>query len=113
MPKPSKPPGCGSRAWRLGTAHCPASPRGWSVYPINFNGVLKHAARGLGGHVDELAGLYSVGDRAGLDLTESPDDAFAVQEGPLESLRVGLDENTEIFVTGISPGGVEKDSAGT
>jgi hypothetical protein len=75
---------------------------GWSIHPIEVSGALKHVEPGLTAeHGDELAGMYTVGDEGGLDLSELPDDAFSLREAPraLDELQVLVGEHAGIGIT--------------
>jgi hypothetical protein len=68
---------------------------GWSIRPLASIGVLKH----LGVHGGELAGTYTVGDEAGLNLSEVREDAFSIWEGAQhEELRIGVGEHAGIGI---------------
>jgi hypothetical protein len=68
---------------------------GWSIRPFAFIGVLKH----LGEPGDGLAGAYTVGDDAGLNLSEIREDAFSIWEGAQhEELRIGVGEHAGIGI---------------
>jgi hypothetical protein len=76
---------------------------GWSIYPIELEGALKHTSTpGLTAeHGEELAGTYKVGYDGGLDLTELPDDAFSLRQtgSRYEELRVSVGEHAGIGIT--------------
>jgi hypothetical protein len=68
---------------------------GWSIRPFAFIGVLKH----LRAHGEDLAGAYTVGDDAGLNLSEVREDAFSIWEGGHhEELRIHIGEHAGLGI---------------
>jgi hypothetical protein len=68
---------------------------GWSIRPFAFIGVLKP----LRAHGEDLPGAYTVGDDAGLNLSEVREDAFSIWEGGQhEELRIHIGEHAGLGI---------------